>query len=80
MPDVISGVIVALVTYVTYVLRWQSYEKIPNFQRNSGKSLDFSEKKSIFAAWKMLYLQKSTSWSLRTDTSRVRSQPSSSLC
>lgn len=50
MPDVISGVIIALVTYVTIVSRWQSYEKFPNLQRNSGKSLLFSEKKSIFAA------------------------------
>jgi len=47
MPDVISGVIIALVTYVTIVSRWQSYEKIPNLQRNSGKFLDFSMKSII---------------------------------
>ena len=44
MPDVISGVIIALVTYVTIVSRWQSYEKIPNLQRNSGKSLQKTTK------------------------------------
>jgi len=38
MPDVISGVIIAHVTFVTFVSRWQRYEKNRNDQIKMEKN------------------------------------------